>query len=68
MMFPGPIMPIPEMEELFVVIDELPQNIKQTFEYHPEKAKQLLAEAGYPNSFKIIKVPVFNANPPSAVI
>jgi ABC-type transport system substrate-binding protein len=32
--------------------DDLTQIIKDQFEYHPDKAKQLLAEAGYPNGFK----------------
>ena len=31
--------------------DELPESIRELFEYHPDKAKQLLAEAGYPDGF-----------------
>jgi ABC-type transport system substrate-binding protein len=33
-------------------IEEYPQSIRELYEYHPDKAKQLLAEAGYPNGFK----------------
>jgi peptide/nickel transport system substrate-binding protein len=31
---------------------ELPATTKELFQYNPEKAKQLLTEAGYPNGFK----------------
>lgn len=31
---------------------ELPATTKEVFQYNPEKAKQLLKEAGYPNGFK----------------
>ena len=33
--------------------DELPADIRELYDYNPEKAKQLLAEAGYPNGFEI---------------
>jgi peptide/nickel transport system substrate-binding protein len=32
--------------------EELPEDIRYLYEYHPDKAKELLAEAGYPNGFK----------------
>jgi peptide/nickel transport system substrate-binding protein len=31
---------------------DIPANVKDLFSYHPDKAKQLLSEAGYPNGFK----------------
>ncbi len=30
----------------------MPESTRQLLEYHPDKAKKLLAEAGYPNGFK----------------
>ncbi len=36
----------------YTPLEQLPPNIKELFEYHPDKAKQLLAEAGYPKGFK----------------
>jgi len=37
----------------YTPLDELPDNLRELFEYHPDKAKALLAEAGYPNGFKV---------------
>lgn len=33
-------------------LEEYPKEVQKAFTYHPEKAKQLLTEAGYPNGFK----------------
>ncbi len=33
-------------------LDKLPEAIQTLFKYNPDKAKQLLAEAGYPDGFK----------------
>jgi peptide/nickel transport system substrate-binding protein len=54
-----PVGPIPEYANARVELDELPESIREQFEYHPDKAKQLLAEAGYPNGFKteVLAVP-----------
>lgn len=39
-------------EALFTPLEKLPKTTAEQFEYNPERAKQLLAEAGYPNGFK----------------
>jgi len=38
--------------EMALTYDELSQTIKDQFEYHPDKARELLAAAGYPGGFK----------------
>ena len=38
--------------DIFTPLEELPESVREQYEYHPEKAKQLLAEAGYPDGFK----------------
>ncbi|MFC1989411.1 ABC transporter substrate-binding protein, partial [Chloroflexota bacterium] len=47
-----PVPPVPDFSREFIPLEEMPQSIKELFEYHPEKAKQLLTEAGYPNGFE----------------
>jgi peptide/nickel transport system substrate-binding protein len=37
---------------MYTPLDELPESVQELFTYNPEKARQLLAEAGYPNGFK----------------
>jgi peptide/nickel transport system substrate-binding protein len=39
-------------ESLYTPVEKLPQSTKELFEYNPEKARQLLTEAGYPNGFQ----------------
>ena len=36
----------------YVPLDQYPKSSQELYEYHPDKAKQLLAEAGYPNGLK----------------
>lgn len=38
--------------EVWTPPGELPQDIKELYEYHPDRARELLEEAGYPNGFK----------------
>jgi len=47
-----PAGPLPEFAEFRVELDELPEAIRELYSYHPDRAKQLLAEAGYPDGFK----------------
>lgn len=43
---------LPVNAEAFTPLEELPDEIRQLYEYHPEKAKELLTEAGYPDGFE----------------
>ena len=47
-----PIAPVAEFEGMYTAFQDLPPSTKELFEYHPDRAKQLLTEAGYPNGFK----------------
>jgi peptide/nickel transport system substrate-binding protein len=48
----SPAAPVPDFADFYIPIEELPPAAKETFEYNPEKARQLLADAGYPTGFK----------------
>ena len=43
----------PELKNIYVPLDQLPANCQELFNYDPTKAKQLLAQAGYPNGYKM---------------
>jgi len=47
-----PIAPIPELKNAYVSLDEAPEAVKELFTYNPDKAKQLLSDAGWPDGFK----------------
>jgi len=47
-----PIVPLAEFMYAYTPLDKLPESVRELWEYHPDKAKQLLAEAGYPKGFK----------------
>jgi len=47
-----PIAPIADLQEVFTPLKDLPADVREIYEYNPTKAKQLLADAGYPDGFK----------------
>ena len=52
----------PDYFGYFEPLDTMPDSVKELFKYDPEKAKKLLAEAGYPKGFSF-KVQVCSCNP-----
>ena len=51
----------PSFKEVYTPLDKLPPSARELFTYNPEKAKKLLAEAGYPNGFSF-KAQISNAS------
>ena len=47
-----PAAPVPEHRDVYVLLGELPESVRELYGYNPEKARQLLVEAGYPDGFK----------------
>jgi peptide/nickel transport system substrate-binding protein len=41
----------PEFVGAYLPLEDMPEEVQELFEYNPERAKELLAEAGYPNGF-----------------
>jgi len=52
----------PEYVGYFEPLESMPDSVKELFTYNPEKAKKLLAEAGYPDGFTF-KVQVCSCSP-----
>lgn len=48
-----PIVPLKDTGDWYLPLEELPGETQMLYEHHPDKAKQLLAEAGYPDGFDI---------------
>jgi len=47
-----PVAPVPDYAAMYTPIEDMPAETREVYTYNPEKAMQLLAEAGYPNGFK----------------
>ena len=45
-------LPIPDLKDYYTPLEELPEEAQEVYMYNPDKAKELLAEAGYPDGFK----------------
>ena len=43
----------PDNPDVYTPLKELPEKIRILYDYNPEKAKQMLKDAGYPNGFTI---------------
>ncbi len=49
-----PVEYIPAYKDIYLGLDdpEMPESVKELYTYNPDKAKELLAEAGYPDGFR----------------
>ena len=52
----------PEFGGYFQPLEEMPESVQELFEYHPERARELLDEAGVPEGFSF-KVQVCTCSP-----
>ncbi|MBI3040971.1 MAG: ABC transporter substrate-binding protein, partial [Chloroflexi bacterium] len=51
-MFVSPVTPIVENKGYYIPLEQMPESVQELYGYRPDKARQLLAEAGYPQGFK----------------
>ena len=49
-----PVKDMKVFEPYFIPLEEMPESVQELFTYNPEKARQLLTEAGYPDGFKTV--------------
>ncbi len=51
-----PVEYVPAYKDIYLGLDdpEMPASVKELYTYNPNKAKQLLTEAGYPDGFKAV--------------
>ncbi len=49
-----PVPNVKSFSSFYLTYEDLPASVQELFTYNPEKAKSLLAEAGYPNGFKTV--------------
>jgi peptide/nickel transport system substrate-binding protein len=61
MVYPGTRDPV--YKETWLSFDEAPKSVQELYTYNPEKAKQLLKEAGYPSGLKTTVL-----TPPTSII
>jgi len=47
-----PFYDMPAHRPFYTPLEDMPEVVQELFDYKPDKAKQLLAEAGYPDGFK----------------
>lgn len=47
-----PALPLASHKDIYTPLEDMPESVQELFEYNPDKARELLAEAGYPNGFK----------------
>ncbi len=63
-LFAYPFYPNKESTPFYTPLDQMPDSVKELYVYNPEKAKQLLKDAGYPDGFKT-KIAVNASGPDS---
>ncbi len=63
-LFAWPFYPNGESKPFYTPLDQMPASVQELYQYNPDKAKQLLKDAGYPNGFKT-KIAVNASGPDS---